>query len=476
MFIRGGSYSVFLVLLPTLLDSTLREGELYRRFGLDTRIRIAELLAEAGVRRVELTVDYPPKTSREDVEKVVEVLRSYSTEIIIHGRAYKRDVEAAAAYDVDGVGVYLAPTKLHREYKLGGIGYREAVRRLAEAIELAEELGFKYRRATVEDASRFYVEKGMAGIMELASLVDELGDAGATLVSIPDTSGLLTPYSTRILFKELVERCRIPLAAHFHDDYGQASANTIEAALLGVGEIHVTILGIGDRNGIADLYEVAATLRDLHGLDLGIKREKLSELYRKFSRLTGVKIPFKHPLSEEAKTLRAGVHQSMAVKKPEGYIPTWKLRYDFGGASFEATPYMSRKLIQTIIGEEISREEAERIAENLAREAVRKRGRLTARRVKEILEKMGYGVREERLNSIFGYERAYILLNLDPRYPVQEILERFTEWEDVEQVDEVYGDADLVITAKIKPGESVVERLKREFGEALEKVRILITD
>ena len=462
--------------MPTLLDSTLREGELYRQLSPEVRVRVAEALAEAGVGRIELTVDYPPRTRREDVERVVEVLRSYPVEVVIHGRAHPRDVEAAARYDVDGIGVYIAPTKIHREYKLGGIGYREAVERLEEAVKLARSLGFRYRRATVEDASRFYAEEGKEGLERLAALVDELGDAGATIVSVPDTSGLLTPPSARSFFMELKRRCKTPLAAHFHNDYGHASANTVEAALAGAEELHVTLLGIGDRNGIADLYEVAAALTDLHGIDLGVRRDALAGLYRRFSKLTGIRIPFRHPLSEEARTVRAGVHQSMAVRRPEGYIPAGKLQHDFHGAAFEATPFLSRKLVQRILGERVSGEEVKAAAEALAREAYARGGRLTTRRVKEVLESLGYAVREEELGKLFQHERAYILLNLDPKYPVRRILAALAEWDDVEQADEVYGDADLVVVARVRPGESVVERLRREFGEAIERMRILITD
>ncbi|RLG07862.1 MAG: hypothetical protein DRN59_00340, partial [Thaumarchaeota archaeon] len=243
------------VKLPAILDTTLREGELYRRFEPDARIRIAEALAEVGVDRIELTVDYPPRTTREDVEPVIEAIRSYDVEIVLHGRAYERDIDAAAKYDVDGIGVYLAPTEIHRRYKLGGIGFEEAKKRLEDALELSKSYGFKYRRATIEDASRYYFgEEG--GVELLASLVDDLGEAGATIVSVPDTCGALTPPQARSFIQKLKSLCKTPLSAHFHNDYGYASANTLEAALAGADELQVSILGIGDRNGIADLYEV----------------------------------------------------------------------------------------------------------------------------------------------------------------------------------------------------------------------------
>ncbi|MCD6313280.1 MAG: hypothetical protein J7L79_05700, partial [Thaumarchaeota archaeon] len=234
--------------MPAILDTTLREGELYKRFGSETRAKLAECLAEVGVDRIELTVDYPPRTTQRDVEVVLEVLRSYDVEVVLHGRAYRRDVEAAAKYDVEGIGVYLAPTEIHRRFKLGGIGFEEARRRLIEALDFAKSYGFRYRRATVEDASRYYFGED-GGLETLAGLVEDLGEAGATVVSVPDTCGSLTPPQARDFFQKLRSTCKTPLSAHFHNDYGYASANTVEAALAGAAELHVSILGIGDRNG-----------------------------------------------------------------------------------------------------------------------------------------------------------------------------------------------------------------------------------
>jgi len=461
--------------LPKILDTTLREGELFQRFRLETKVKVARLLAEAGLDRIELTVDYPPRTSQRDVEYVVDALRSYDVEIVIHGRACRRDVEAAAKYDVDGIGVYMAPTRLHREYKFGGMGFREAVDRLKDAVALAKDYGFKYRRATVEDASRFYFEEN--GFRKLHQVIEELKDEGATIISVPDTSGILTPPQVRAFFGKLRQFCEVPLSAHFHNDYGHASANTIEAALSGVEELQTSILGVGDRNGIADLYEVVAPLIDIYGFRFKLRRGFLRELYQRFSKLTGIKIPFRHPLSDEAKTIRAGVHQSMAIKAPQGYIPEGKLRHDFTKIFFEVTPFLSKRVVEKLLKAEIDPSVLRAISEKLAEKASEHGGSLDPRHVKGVLEDFGFKVDEKILGSLLRPERAYILLNLDPKYHVEKMIDEVIGWEDVEEVNEVYGDADLVIVAKIdRTKQNVVERIRKEFGEAIIRMRVLITD
>lgn len=459
--------------MPALLDTTLREGELYRKFDLEVKVEIARCLAEVGLDRIELTVDYPPRTTREDVKAVVDVLRGYDVEVVIHGRAYPRDVEAAAYYGVEGIGVYIAPTEVHRRFKLGGMSLEEVERRMIEALELSKSYGFKYRRATIEDASRYYFGED-GGLDALALLVEEFGKAGATVVSIPDTCGTLTPTQAREFFESLKGLCRTPLSAHFHNDYGHASANTLEAALAGADELHVSILGIGDRNGIADLYEVAAPLIDVHGFELKVKRDRLKGLYQRFCKLTGLKMPFRHPLSSEAQTIRAGVHQSMVIKAPEGYVPAGKIHHDFNRILLEATPYLSKKLVERIICGRIGEGELEAVSAELGRLAHQRGGTLSSREIAEHLQSMGFEVNREALNKLLKPQKAYILLNLDPRYPVKEMVREILGWDEVEQVDEVYGDADLVIVARIEG--DVVDRLRKRFGRAIVKMWTLLTD
>lgn len=122
-----------------ILDSTLREGELFRILPRNSRAQVASKLAEIGIKRVELTVDYPPRTKYEDNEVVIEALKGTETLVVLHGRAYKDDLEAMSKYDVEGCAIYVAVSQIHRDFKLHGITFDEAVDRLGEAAELAAE-------------------------------------------------------------------------------------------------------------------------------------------------------------------------------------------------------------------------------------------------------------------------------------------------------------------------------------------------
>jgi len=464
-----------------LLDSTLREGELFKAFPLRVKLRIAELLARIGVRRVELTVDYPPRTSREEVEPIVKLLNDHGVEVVMHGRAYMRDIEAMSSYDIYGVAVYIAVSQLHLDYKLGGIQIDEAIERIREAVEAASKSGYRYVRATLEDVTRLYMEGSISELERLLEATRMLRDAGATLVSVPDTAGLMTPSITRKFFTYALSKSHLPLACHFHNDYGYASANTVEALLMGAAEAHVSIYGIGDRNGIADLYEVASALHDVHGLDLGVRREALSTAYREFSRLTGVKASWRHPLSEEARTIRAGVHQSLAVKKPEGYMPPLKLRFDFEAVRYAATPHISYKVVAEIArrsGHQVDPELARVAAEKVAQYYATHEGQISIKGITELLSStLGLSIDEKSVRSLFGEERVYVLVKVRPQADTSRIVNEILSWDDVDSVDEVYGDMDLVVTGRIKIGsDNLVERMRRLYSQDFERLNILITD
>jgi len=89
------------------------------------------------------------------------------------------------------------------------------------------------------------------------------------------------------VIRRMKEITDLPLAVHFHNDYGNALANAIEAFRAGVEEIHVSIYGLGARNGIVDHYELVLNLEDLYRVSTGEKREQLMALYKSFEQLTG---------------------------------------------------------------------------------------------------------------------------------------------------------------------------------------------
>jgi len=475
--------------MVVILDTTLREGELHPGvyYTAEARKTIGLALAEVGTPRIEFPIVHPSRGGLiQDIKSVIEAVReSYgNVELIVQCRALREDIENAANYNADGCGVFLAATQEHRMAKFGGLSRDEATRRFVEAIELLKSYGFKYRRAVIEDASRFFTAetKEEDTLQFLFSLVKSVYAAGATVVSIPDTSGISIHRSISDIIQTTKKETNAPLAGHFHNDYGNSLPNAIEAVLAGVDEIHVSIYGLGSRNGITDHYELVANLEDLYGVRVGERRSGFMNLYQTFHRMTGIPIPWRHPLSSLARTEKAGTHQAQVVLSPVGYVPRKKFEHDFRGqASFEAGQLMSKRVVDEIlknydVGEEVRDEIVVAVAERSALKA----RKLSPMEVGDIIEaKSGISIpRETIARTIRGLEYAYLLIKLRPQYPVRRIMDEVSGWDEVERVDEVYGDVDMVLLTQLRDleGKDVVDKIRKKFSEGIIDIAALILE
>lgn len=474
-----------------ILDSTLREGELHAGvyFTKDARIKVGKALADIGTPRIEFPLIYPLRGGKtEDVKTAVDIIQgSYSRSIaVIHARALKKDIEIARTYEAKGCAIYMAPTGLHRKTRFHGMEQQKAISNFVEVLELVKDSGFSYRRATVEDASRFVstqerAEEDTLGFLD--QLLKAIEDAGATIVSIPDTSGIL-PQNSCIPFIETVKKMtHLPIACHFHNDYGNALGNALQAATVPrVEEVHTSIIGLGSRNGITDHYELVANLEDLYGVKIEEKREKLRWLYDVFVQATDIPIPWNHPLSPQCFMEKAGTHQSQVVRDPRGYIPLKKLEYDLvEGVQFEAGEFMSKQVVKKLledydVTDDVIEDATTAIA---ARSALRKR-EVSPWEVKEIIEATsGINIPIEKIaKTIRGSDYAYIMLTLIPQFPASELVREIGKWKEVERIDEVYGDTDVIILSRMKDyqGEAVVDKIRNKFNSAIIKTATLAVE
>ncbi len=468
-----------------ILDSTLREGELQPGvyFTSDNRIKIARALAEVGTQRIEFPIIYTSRGGKiEDVKTAINEVQECYTNVtaVLHMRALKADVELARAYDAKGCAIYMAPTALHRKNKFHGIDRQKVIDNFVSVLELIKDYGFSYRRATVEDASRFDLSsiKDEEDTLEfLGKLLRSIEDAGATLVSIPDTSGIL-PQNRCIPFINTVKNLtNLPLACHFHNDYGNALGNALQVlSIPRVQEINVSILGLGARNGITDHYAFVANAEDLYNINTGEKRDKLRWLYDTFVQVTGIPIPMIHPLASQCFMEKAGTHQSQIVRNPRGYIPTRKFELDAGGeVSFEAGQYMSKQVIAKLFeGYNVTSEMIVQVTNTIAARSVLKRREVSPWEVKEIIEAdSGINISIERINKIIkGSDYVYIMLSLIPQFHANELIQEVSRWREVVRIDEVYGNVDIILLSRIKDFDdvNVVEKLRKKFKEILVKI------
>jgi len=292
----------------------LRDGEQTPGVALtvDEKIQIARALDELGVDVIEAGF---PITSPGEYEAVKRISRlGLNASICALARTNIKDMELALDADVDRVHVFIATSDIHLKYKLG-ISREEAVRRAVDSIEFLRSHGVEVE-FSAEDATRsdpdFLEEIYSAAI-----------DAGAGFLDIPDTVGIAKPEFIRDIVSRVVSIARDRIVSvHCHNDFGLATTNSIAGVLAGARQVHVTINGIGERAGNASLEEVVMALKILYGYEIGVRTEKLVEVSRLVSRLTGVPVqPNKAIVGRNAFGHESGIHTHGILRNPATYEP-----------------------------------------------------------------------------------------------------------------------------------------------------------
>jgi 2-isopropylmalate synthase len=102
---------------------------------------------------------------------------------------------------------------------------------------------------------------------------------GIELLSLPDTSGMMSPFQVfQTISKLSAIAGQTRLSIHCHNDMGMASANTVMGIEAGGSVAEVSVLGIGERNGIADLFTTARMLKD-SGFDIQLNTQDLATFH-----------------------------------------------------------------------------------------------------------------------------------------------------------------------------------------------------
>ena len=125
-----------------------------------------------------------------------------------------------------------------------------------------------------------------------------------------DTLGILSPAEVRAFVGQMTQEfpaCRFDF--HGHNDYGLATANTLEAALGGARGVHCTVNGMGERAGNTPLDEVVVSLRDHGGLRTNVNERALAGVSQLVENFSGRRVAVNKPIvGENVFTQAAGVH------------------------------------------------------------------------------------------------------------------------------------------------------------------------
>lgn len=309
-----------------IFDTTLRDGEQCPGASMNLRekLEVARQLARLQVDVIEAGF---PVISDGDFASVQSIAKEIKGPYIAGlARCVPKDIDAAAeavkpAGKKARIHVFLATSKIHREYKLGKVQ--------DEIIRLAVE-GVKRARSYVDNVE-FSPEDGSRTEPEfLVQVCQAVIAAGATTVNIPDTVGWAVPEQFGALIGRLYQE--VPefqsgsavISVHCHNDMGLAVANSLAAVKAGARQIECTVNGIGERAGNASLEEVVMALKTRQdyftGLECGVNTREIVKSSRLVSRMSSLLVQRnKAIVGENAFAHASGIHQDGVLKKRETY-------------------------------------------------------------------------------------------------------------------------------------------------------------
>lgn len=294
-----------------LEDTTLRDGEQTPgvAFSVDDKIRVHDLLVEAGVRWIEAGI---PAMGGEELRALQKLMSMESpATLIAWNRGVRADVEQSLDLGFQAIHIGLpASDRLLRSSVGRDRGWLLEQARILIAV--AKEKG-AFVSISAEDVAR----TDLGFLEEYACVVAE---SGADRLRLSDTIGALGPeeYARRV--EAVTSVCSIAVQCHAHNDYGLALANTLAGVKAGARWFHVTVNGIGERAGMPDLAQVVMALQRLYSVDLGIDPTCLKPLSNLVSKLTDVTpVPWQPIVGENVFAHESGIHVNAMLRDSEAF-------------------------------------------------------------------------------------------------------------------------------------------------------------
>jgi len=304
-----------------IFDTTLRDGEQVPGCQLNTieKIQVAQALEKLGVDIIEAGF---PISSPGDFNSVVEISKAVTWPVICAlTRAVEKDIDVAVE------SLKLAKRKrIHTGIGTSPYHIRYKFNATQEEILERSIACVKYAKKYVEDVEFYCEDAGRTDNIYLASVVEAVINAGATVVNIPDTTGYCLPaeYGEKIKFiMENVKNVhKAIISTHCHNDLGMATANTMEGIINGARQVELTINGIGERAGNTSLEEVVMILKSHKelGIENNINTKQIYPTSRLVSSLMNMPVqPNKAIVGRNAFAHSSGIHQDGVLKNRENY-------------------------------------------------------------------------------------------------------------------------------------------------------------
>ena len=304
-----------------IFDTTLRDGEQVPGCKLNKAQKtvIAEQLDLLGVDIIEAGFPVSSPGDFASVEAVSKIVKNAT--VCGLSRSVENDIKTAAEAlkyaKMPRIHTGIGTSDSHIKFKFNS--NRDAIIERAVAA-------VRYAKSFVEDIEFYAEDAGRTDNEYLAKVCEAVIKAGATVLNIPDTTGYCLPHEYGAKIRYLKENVKgiekATLSCHCHNDLGLATANSIEGAINGAGQIECTINGIGERAGNTALEEVVMIMKQHPNLklDTNINTSMLYGISQLVSDNMGIYTqPNKAIVGANAFAHSSGIHQDGVIKNRETY-------------------------------------------------------------------------------------------------------------------------------------------------------------
>src|ERR1044071_5267212 len=260
------------------------------------KIEVVDLLAEAGLPRIEVTSFVSPKAVPQlrDAEAVMAGIRRRPG--TRYAALVPNDKGAARAADagVDVIHTVVSASESHNVANVN-MTIAESMVKLHAVMDVAEKAGIPVHCGVSTSFGCPF--EGDVPLAQLESVVARLVDMGARGIGLADTTGMANPRQVARTLEQLMPKfTRVKWTLHTHDTRAMAIPNILAAMEVGVTNFDSSIGGLGGcpfAPGASGNVCTEDLVHCLHamGVETGIDLDRLIAVSRRVQGIVGRALP-----------------------------------------------------------------------------------------------------------------------------------------------------------------------------------------
>jgi hydroxymethylglutaryl-CoA lyase len=230
-----------------LEDESLRDGFQmeHRRFSLEEKRHLFQMLKAAGLRRIQVGAFVHPEIVPQmaDTDALIQSLGAQDGAVISALVLNPKGLERALKCGVKHISMSVSVSDSHSR-KNAGQPADQALDMMTHLIRRALDSKLQVRAGL--QCVFGCVDEGLITETTILSAIEKMLHAGATQINLADTTGMATPRSIR----DMIQRCsgafpETTFSLHLHDTRGLGLANMFSGYEAGVREFDACTGGLG---------------------------------------------------------------------------------------------------------------------------------------------------------------------------------------------------------------------------------------